>query len=194
MASRAWDSPLKSTPHLTIRHEPMRIAFAPDGSRGDVQPLLALAKALALQGHDVVVCGPPDARDFVAQAGVDFRPVGLSVREFLDANSKAVTGSPLKLGLAAARYFKAAVGKQFEMLPDAAGDADLIVGAGVQLAAGSVAECLGVPYRYVSYCPAMIPSAAHAPFMLEWQNLPGACNRAIWWAFRNVLDHTAATR
>jgi vancomycin aglycone glucosyltransferase len=56
----------------------------------------------------------------------------------------------------------------------------------VQVAAGSVAEHHGVPYRYVSYCPGMFPSAAHAPFMLEWQSLPRWLNRVVWWAFRGV--------
>ncbi len=162
----------------------MRIAFTPDGSRGDVQPLLALATTLATQGHGVVICAPPDARDFVESAGVEFRAVGLSVRAFLTANSAAVTGSPIQLFKATRDYLGSVVDAQFETLPAAIRDADLIVGAGVQVAARSVAEHLGTPYRYVSYCPVMFPSADHAPFLCEWQTLPPWMNRALWWIFR----------
>jgi UDP:flavonoid glycosyltransferase YjiC (YdhE family) len=166
----------------------MRIALTPDGSRGDVQPLLVLAKALALRQHQVVVCGPPDSREFVESAGVEFRSVGVSVRDFLSANAKAVTGSPIQLAGASVEYFQKILDLQFEMLPEATQDADLIVGAGVQLAAASVAEVHGVPYRYVAYCPAMFSSAEHAPFTFEWQTLPRWANRALWWTLRNVMD------
>jgi len=134
-----------------------------------------------------VICGPPDAREFVESAGVEFRPIGVSVRQFLTANAQAVTGNAAKLAGATGSYFKTVIEKQFEMLPEATRGADLIVGAGVQIAGGSVAEYLGIPYRYVCYCPAMIPSAAHAPFVVEWQDLPPWLNRALWWGFR-ALD------
>ena len=133
-----------------------------------------------------MVCGPPDARDFVEAAGVEFRPVGISTRRFLTDNARAVTDGGLQLAGAFRSYFEIALDKQFEMLPEATHDADLIVGAGVQVAAGSVAEYHRVPYRYVSYCPGMFPSAAHAPFMLEWQSLPPWLNRFLWWAFRGI--------
>ena len=65
---------------------------------------------------------------------------------------------------------------------DTTRDADLIVGAGVQFAGPSAAELHGVPYRYVMYCPAMLPSPEHAPALVGVAGLPRWLNRALWWA------------
>jgi len=53
----------------------MRIALAAFGSRGDFQPMAALAVALAARGHDVRLIGFAEYAPFVAGRGVDFRAV-----------------------------------------------------------------------------------------------------------------------
>jgi vancomycin aglycone glucosyltransferase len=40
----------------------MRVLLSTIGSRGDVQPLIALAMQLRVLGHDVHLCVPPDFR------------------------------------------------------------------------------------------------------------------------------------
>jgi vancomycin aglycone glucosyltransferase len=42
----------------------MRILFSTIGSRGDIQPLVALASHLKASGHEVRVCAPPDFREW----------------------------------------------------------------------------------------------------------------------------------
>jgi len=53
----------------------MRIALAAFGSRGDFQPMAALAGALAARGHDVRLIGLAEYAPLVAGRGVDFRAV-----------------------------------------------------------------------------------------------------------------------
>ena len=63
----------------------MRFLLSTFGSRGDVQPVLALAVALRALGADARVCVPPDeefARLFAA-AGVPLLPAFTSVREWV---------------------------------------------------------------------------------------------------------------
>jgi len=40
----------------------MHIFLATCGSRGDVQPMLALCLALQSSGHDVMLAGPPEKK------------------------------------------------------------------------------------------------------------------------------------
>ena len=48
----------------------MRIALLPEGTRGDVQPLLVLAAELARGGHSPVLFGPPDFEALADGRGV----------------------------------------------------------------------------------------------------------------------------
>jgi len=170
----------------------MRVALAPDGSRGDVAPMLALAQRLRALGHGVVVCAPADARAPVEAGGFEFRSVSRSVRAFLEREAPAITGGALRQSRAAQRYFALAIEEQFENLPGATADADLVIGAGVQLAAPSAAELHGVPYRYVAYCPALLRSALHPPAAVRPQRLPAWANRLAWRGF--VFDLNRRTR
>ena len=57
------------------------IAF---GTRGDVQPMLAIAKALQRRGHRVNLCAPDNFRNFVeTQHGVTFHPIGVDFQEIM---------------------------------------------------------------------------------------------------------------
>jgi UDP:flavonoid glycosyltransferase YjiC (YdhE family) len=69
---------------------------------------------------------------------------------------------------------------QFRSLPEAIKNADRLIGAGVQLAGPSAAALHGIPYRYVAYCPALLPSEEHAPIVLPMQAMPGWANRLAW--------------
>src|SRR5215468_10829409 len=55
----------------------MRVLFSTIGSRGDVQPVVALASHLKAFGHAVRFCVPPDFREWVESLGI---PVTPSVR------------------------------------------------------------------------------------------------------------------
>ena len=50
------------------------------GSRGDVQPLVALALQLKALGQKVRLCVPPDFRDWIENLGIPVTPIGLEVR------------------------------------------------------------------------------------------------------------------
>jgi sterol 3beta-glucosyltransferase len=53
----------------------MKITILSYGSRGDVQPFLALAVGLQKAGHSVTLAGPHRFADFVGQYGIPFAPL-----------------------------------------------------------------------------------------------------------------------
>jgi len=53
----------------------MRLAIVTGGSRGDIQPLVALGVELRKTGHSVVLCGNAYFRDFVTAHGLEFASV-----------------------------------------------------------------------------------------------------------------------
>jgi UDP:flavonoid glycosyltransferase YjiC (YdhE family) len=166
----------------------MRIALAVEGTRGDVHPMLALGDRLRARGHEIVVCAPPDFQADAEAHGFVFHAVGVAARETLTTEADAVVRGGLRMLRAANRYVETSLRAQFAARPAATSGADLIVGAGVQMAAASVAEWHGVPYRYVAYVPNLIPSCEHTPFLLPLPRLPRWGNRLVWWLIERIYD------
>ena len=62
----------------------MRIVLTTFGSRGDVQPMLALSLALKSKGHEVLLAAPPEKAAWAKQLGCPFHPLGSNVTAFID--------------------------------------------------------------------------------------------------------------
>ncbi len=158
----------------------MRIALAVEGTRGDIHPMLALGTSLLARGHEVLVLAPPDFAEAAQTQGMEFRAVGTSVRAYLTAHARALVGGPLKALREGTRYVRTCIEAQFRCLPRAVEGVDRIFGAGVQMAGPSVAELYGIPYRYLIYCPALLPSDEHPPILLPAQSMPRWANAVSW--------------
>jgi vancomycin aglycone glucosyltransferase len=158
----------------------MRVLLSTIGSRGDVQPLLALALELRTLGHECRLCAPPDFRGFVEAYGVPFVPVGPPVRHAGSAR-QAAAGKPSPESIR--QLVADTIASQFATLGKAAVGCDIIVAsAALQYAAHSIAELRSIPYFFAAYSPVVLPSIHHAPPPLPGQ-LPMkevADNRALW--------------
>ena len=62
----------------------MKIVLATFGSRGDVQPMLALSLALQSAGHRVLLAAPPEKGDWAQQMGCPFQPLGGNITAFIE--------------------------------------------------------------------------------------------------------------
>jgi len=141
----------------------MRALLSTIGSRGDVQPLVALALELKVLGEDVRMCVPPDFREWVEGLGVSVTPIGPELRKTGKMNPASAPPTPEQRR----QMIEGTIVAQFETIAQAARDRDIIVGAtALQVAAPSVAERLGIPYVFAAYCPAVLPSRHHAPPVL----------------------------
>ncbi len=159
----------------------MRLLFFAVGSRGDVQPLLALAVRAKAEGHTAAVCAAPNFRELIEERGIEFRPLAIDVHAFMHANAGDLGTQGTWRTL---QRTNAAIDEHlrdhFDSLTRYSHDADVIIGGGLCFAGPSVAERAGIPFRLVVYCPTGILSREHAPLFLPWQNLPRPLNRVLW--------------
>jgi len=156
----------------------MRVLLSTSGSRGDVEPVVALAVRLRELGAQVRVCAPPDAEERLAEIGVPLAPVGQSTRAMVRGKARP---SPKD----APRLSAEAIATQFDQVPAAAEGCDAVVATGVLAAAvavRSVAEKLGIPYFYACHCPIFLPSPYYAPPppLGEPPATDVTDNRALW--------------
>jgi vancomycin aglycone glucosyltransferase len=161
----------------------MRVLLSTIGSRGDVQPMVALALQLIELGHEVRMCAPPDFREWIGTLGIPFVPVGPEVRQTAAPSPSAAQAPPTPEQLR--RLMEDTVAGQFEAITPAAMGCDVLVaGMALQFALHSVAERMGVPYVYAAWCPITLPSPHHAPPPLPSWALPAtdgtADNRTLW--------------
>jgi len=145
----------------------MRVLLSTIGSRGDVQPLVALAAELKTLGHDVRLCVPPDFREWIEGLGMPVTSIGPELRSTAKPKTgPAAPAAPISPELRR-QMIEGTVAAQFETITASAQGCDLMVGAtALQVAAPSVAEQMGIPYVFAAYCPAVLPSPRHAPPVL----------------------------
>ena len=160
----------------------MRVLLSTIGSRGDVQPLVALAWQLKVLGQEVRLCVPPDFRDWIEGLGMPVTPIGPELRSTGKVSPTAALPTPGQRR----QMIEGTVATQFETIAAAAQGCDVIVGAtALQVAAPSVAEKLGIPYVFAAYCPAVLPSPHHAPPVLAMLGdipAPAATDYSELWA------------
>lgn len=167
----------------------MRITLAAEGTRGDVHPMLALGISLQEAGHRVRLCASPDFADDASERGLEFAPVGEPIRPYLTSNASALHGNAWDFMRETRSFMETSLRAQFRVLRDTCEDADLVIGAGVQMAASSAAEFHRTPYRYIAYCPVILPSPEHPPAVVRSQTWPRWGNRLGWKLCRGLFNH-----
>jgi UDP:flavonoid glycosyltransferase YjiC (YdhE family) len=152
----------------------MHCVIVTAGSRGDVQPYLALAVALRGAGHRVTLATHEPFRAWVASHGVDFRP--------LAGDPKAVLASPgarawtadgsrtglLKFGAQLWREFGGLIAGILDDLVPATHDADVVIWSAVCQAAAQLREARGVPVVGALLQP-LTPTGDFAAVGLSWR-------------------------
>jgi vancomycin aglycone glucosyltransferase len=156
----------------------MRVLLTAWGSRGDLQPLAALALALRELGAEVRVCAPPD-EEFVElfdRVGATFVPLGPTTRSVAAA---AKAPSPE----AAFRLAAELVDARFQVLPAAVEGCAATLATGLMPAgARDVAESFGIRYVLATYHIFGLPSRHFAPAARPGKQSPAGetDNRTLW--------------
>jgi vancomycin aglycone glucosyltransferase len=156
----------------------MRVLLSTWGSRGDIEPLAALALRLREFGAEVRACAPPDEEfvELLGRVGVALIPLGPSTRS---------VAAGLKAPSPDAAFHLAAelVAARFETLPAAAEGCDVLVATGLMPAgARSVAEVLGIRYVLATFHIFGLPSRHFPPAARPGkQSAAGETdNRVLW--------------
>lgn len=144
----------------------MRVLLATYGSRGDVEPMAALAMELRKLGADVCLCAPSDGEfaELSTRAGVPFLPFAKSWRSWAEGDSTAE-----ERVLSVDDFVAGHIAATYDTLARAAEGCDVLLASGMlHFIAQSVAEKVGIPHRFVIFCPSLLAaqgwqSMVHAP-------------------------------
>jgi UDP:flavonoid glycosyltransferase YjiC (YdhE family) len=165
----------------------VKIIINAQGSQGDIAPVLPLAAGLRKAGHTVSVCAPVNFSDFFAHAGLSFHPVGPDTRALLN-KKKTGFASPLKAAFTVISAIRQSIPYYFSTLLPLAKDADLYLGAGVDLCGHSIADFCKIPYRYILCIPQMLASHYHPPLFFPYRSMPPAINSMLWHISDFIID------
>lgn len=132
----------------------MRVLLATYGSRGDVEPVVALAVRLRELGAEVRVCAPPDEEftELLARVGVPLAPFGKTWRSWAEGPSTAEE-RVVSVDDFVAEYIAAT----YETVAVAAEGCDVLVASGMlHFVARSVAEKVAIPHRFAVFSPTLL--------------------------------------
>ena len=161
----------------------MRVLLAPHGTRGDIQPVLALAIELRARGHVVRFAVPPGFLAWIHALGFEAVSSGVDIEAEMQAPDARLDSMRWMFS-----RLKDHTARMFETVAQASEGADLIVGAGAQLVTASIAEWRDVPHVSLAFCPCAMPSGAAPPPTMRTQSLPSWMNKLLWQAGGPVGD------
>jgi sterol 3beta-glucosyltransferase len=165
----------------------MNVLILTLGSRGDVQPYVALGGGLQKAGHTVKLATTEQFGAFVREHCLEFAPLNGEFLKLIDTSegkaAVAGKGGALKLMQAV----KPLMRRMMDEAWSAAGDSDVVLYHPKALGGYSIAEKLGVPPILALPAPLYSPTDAFPSPLLPFENLGGMLNRAshritIWLA------------
>ena len=140
----------------------MKIAILSLGTRGDVQPYVALGKALLARGHVVLLAAPDNFASWIEGHGLRFHPLGIDMEALLQSPEvrRVMSGNLFAL----AKVWRQTIGPMgrdlLEATWQASREADVIVYHPKASGAEDVAEAVGA----VPVCAAPVPMFPTAEF------------------------------
>jgi vancomycin aglycone glucosyltransferase len=138
----------------------MKISLVTYGSRGDVQPMLALALGLQKRGHEIIFCSPPENEELTKDYNCPFIALGRGIR-----NNPSMSSGNLK---AFGKVIKEELASQIDQLPKIIKGSDLILGTGLIFGVPTVAEYLNIPYRFIAFSPASGLGTNKDPLLIKF--------------------------
>jgi len=150
------------------------------GTRGDIQPYVALGKGLQRSGYTVRILSHQIFESFITEHGLDFYPLALDPHQVLINQVIAELGNNMvRIMRWMERNFKSVLQDLFLTTLDANHDTDLILNSGLSFAGWHVAEKLNKPAIAAYLWPAIpsryIPSTMGYQ-LPKWMPFKGAFN------------------
>jgi len=174
----------------------MRIAVLSLGSRGDVQPMAALAQALLRRGHEVRLVTHPEFAELVPQ--IDFRPVVTHLTAGFERRF-ARDGSPLTTSRVMIGIAGRCAHDWWTQIRDHSAGVDLLVSETTAFSvAASLSEAWSIPYVNACLQPfaptRRFPSPLLRPPVVPmpgWMNLlhHRIAQQLLWQAFRSITNN-----
>ena len=160
----------------------MRVCIMTLGSRGDVQPYVALGKELIKQGHAAVICTGGSFQKLIEENGVEFKETASDLMAIAQTpEGKAILEHPIRNMRLALRYSKEVINPAYRKTLDdfynAAKGADMIVYHPKALGAVDIALSLRIPCVSMPPVPITFPASEFANLALTHKNLGPVLNK-----------------
>ncbi|MBX4148202.1 glycosyltransferase [Paenibacillus lautus] len=175
----------------------MKIKLLTIGTRGDVQPFIALARGLQNNGHDVVICTSQDFEGFVRGHGVGFAPIQANIMKLAQsAEGKRMLGSnPFEIMKQMKKLIYPMMQQMLDDLWTASQDADCLIYHPKAFAGYDIAQKLNIPVFAAHPIPIIAPTGAFTnpilPFTFRnrWLNEKSYhLNRFMLLSFKKLLN------
>lgn len=164
----------------------MKITCLTIGSRGDVQPYIALCKGLIAEGHKVKIATHAEFRGWIEGHGIDFAPVGGDPADLM----KLV----IEYGTFSYGFFKEATSSfrpwldgLLESAWEACKGTDILIESPSAMAGIHIAEALYIPYFRAFTMPWTRTRAYPHAFMTADRNMGGFFNYLSYGLFDNTM-------
>jgi len=163
----------------------MRILIFTFGTRGDVQPYMALGQALQRAGHDVTLSTGQGFDAMIAAHGLTPAPLAVDFKAMLESPEIRDALHSLSGKFRAWKSLKGTFRDLFRGMAALARDVrpDMILGHPKALSASYIAEALGVVFVPTTLQPAFAPTSAFPNFLVPWPDLGQFGNRLSHRAF-----------
>ncbi|MEV5570413.1 glycosyltransferase [Spirillospora sp. NPDC052269] len=167
---------------------PRTIVIFAAGSRGDIQPCVALGRALAARGDRVRLVASARYAPLAHSAGLDLAPLTVDPTEILtsDAGQELLAGgrNPVRFLTGFRRILGPAARRLLDECLAGSKDADLLLGPTLGLLPRHIGEHLNVPWALIHFQPSHPTGAFPHPFVPR--SLGGPGNRASFTAVDQI--------
>ena len=166
--------------------ESLRITCLTIGSRGDVQPYIALCKGLIAEGHKPRIATHVEFKDWVESHGIAFAPVAGDPAELMRicVENGMFTYSFLK---EASNTFRSWIDELLTSGWQACQDSDILIESPSAMGGIHIAEALGIPYFRAFSMPWTRTRAYPHAFAVPEHKMGGAYNYITYVMFDNVF-------
>lgn len=164
----------------------LRVTCLTIGSRGDVQPYIALCKGLIAEGHRPRIATHAEFEPWVRRHGIDFMPVEGDPAELMRicVENGMFTYSFLK---EASVKFRGWIDELLSSAWKACQDTDILIESPSAMAGIHIAEALGIPYFRAFTMPWTRTRAYPHAFAVPDHKIGGAYNYFSYVMFDNVF-------
>jgi sterol 3beta-glucosyltransferase len=173
----------------------MNITILTAGSRGDIQPFIALGVGLKQAGHSIRLPAPEIFRGPILQAGLEFVAThSFSPQEFIkrpEIQRAAQKGNQLQLLGILLKEAGPMMASLLSEYWEACQGADLVITSGVFFAASEGAEKLGIPWLPALLGPYAATREFPSPFLAGGPALGAAYNRLTHQLFEQIIWQAA---
>ncbi len=169
----------------------LRITILALGSRGDVQPYIALGAGLQRAGYHITLAAPLTFAPFAQRYGLVFAPVRFNPQQFVALPEiQQAKGNILRLILTARRVVGPLFRQVFDDFWAASQHADALICSPAAHGAYDCADKLGVPLLIGWLQPALLTSAFPCYGFPLRLRLGGSYNRLTYLIFEQILWQT----